>query len=279
MFSISALQVVAKCVSVALLAVTNVQWLKLYLGCDMLMYLLYKMVRGDFIVFVPMPFRAAVAVSLLIRIIEKTVADFTGCFFLRGHYLLGGVYFSFNMASSLVSVPITTRLYLEHAEVKNGGTEKISADVLWPFSIGILVLWVGLFVFFLVKVVVPEYRKMFWSTKTGGQRAESIFLDNDEDAKKILVFRKNVFLWSRIKEDVKSWTMSKWETWDREKPEWFTPRVIARIPDEFIPPRFLAKLGGARERRGSAAGSAMVAAGSGAGKEGATWSAEALVNE
>jgi hypothetical protein len=244
----------------------------------MLMYLLYKMIRGDFIVFVPMPFRAALAVSLLLRIAEKTVADFTGCMLYRGFYYMGGVYFSFNMASSLVSVPIMTHVYLEHAEVDDGGGEKISADVLWPFGIGIVVLWVGVFVFFLLKVVVPEYRKMFWSTKTGFQRAESQFLDNDEDEKKILVFRKNIVLWSRIKEDVKSWTMSKWETWDREKPEWFTPKVIARIPDEFIPPRFLAKLGGARERRGSAAGSVREAVGSGAAKEGAARSAEAVVN-
>ena len=49
--------------------------------------------------------------------------------------------------------------------------------------------------------------------------------------------------------------MGSWETWDAHKPEWFTPGVIASIPDEFIPPRFLKKMGGARERRGSAAGS------------------------
>jgi hypothetical protein len=43
---------------------------------------------------------------------------------------------------------------------------------------------------------------------------------------------------------------------DRGTPEWFTPPVIARVPDEYIPPRFLGGLGGAqRERRGSAAGS------------------------
>jgi hypothetical protein len=46
--------------------------------------------------------------------------------------------------------------------------------------------------------------------------------------------------------------MDNWERWDRDKPAWFTPRLIASVPDEFIPPRFLAILGGARERRGSA---------------------------
>jgi hypothetical protein len=251
-FSFSALQIVAKCISVALLAVTNVQWLKLYLGGDMLLYLLLKTLRRDYIFFAPVPFSAAIAVSLLARVVEKTVVDFTGCMALRTPYFAGGAYFSFNLVVSAVSVPIATHLYLEHMEVKDEGAEKISAAVLWPVIIGMLVLWVGLFGFFLLKVVVPEYRETFWSILTGWRRAENQFLDEDEDEKRALIFKRSVFLWSRIKEDVKSWTMGSWETWDREKPEWFTPMVIASIPDEFIPPRFLSKLGGARERRGSA---------------------------
>jgi hypothetical protein len=62
-------------------------------------------------------------------------------------------------------------------------------------------------------------------------------------------------MWSRIKEDVKAWTMANWESWDREKPEWFTKKFVSRVPDEFIPRSFLTKLGAARKRRGSAAGS------------------------
>jgi hypothetical protein len=107
----------------------------------------------------------------------------------------------------------------------------------------------------MARIVVPRFRKTFWSTQTGWQKSESIFLDSVEDAKKIYIFTDSVMLWSAIKEDVKAWTMSSWETWDREEPEWFTQKVIASIPDEFIPPRFLAIMGGARERRGSAAGS------------------------
>jgi hypothetical protein len=167
---------------------------------------------------------------------------------------MGGAYFSFSMVMSLGSVPVISYLYLEYAKVPGQGAEKISADTLWAFSIGILVAWAALFLLFMACIVVPEYRKTFWSLQSGRQTAESTFLDNEEDGMRILIFTVIVVLWSRIKEDVKAWTMANWETWDEEKPEWFTPTAIARIPDEFIPPRFLAKLGEARERRGSAAG-------------------------
>ena len=41
-----------------------------------------------------------------------------------------------------------------------------------------------------------------------------------------------------------------------EKPAWYTPLITATVPDEYIPPQFLAGLGGAnRQRRGSAASS------------------------
>ena len=129
---------------------------------------------------------------------------------------------------------------------------KLDVEVLWMFNVGVVVLLVGMAAFFIKQVVVPKHRNTFLSTQTGWERAEKDFLDNEDDANRIRIFKRNVWLWSRIKSDVKEWTLGNWETWEREKPEWFTSKVISSIPDEFIPPRFLAKLGGARERRGSA---------------------------
>jgi hypothetical protein len=65
----------------------------------------------------------------------------------------------------------------------------------------------------------------------------------------------NRMMWERdIGADVKAWTFENWATFVEEKPAWFTPLIIATVPDEYIPPQFLAGLGGAnRVRRGSAA--------------------------
>jgi hypothetical protein len=252
MFSISFLQVTAKCVSLALLAVTNVQWLVYYLAGDMALFLVLKIASQDFLSYVPVPLSAALLVSLMLRTATKTVSDFSGCMMLRNPNDLGGAYFSFNLASTITSVPVITHLYVEHAAVKEGGAKKFSADALWAFSIVIVVLWTLLFGYFMLVVIVPKFRKTFWSTLTGRKRVENIFLDNEEDGKRALIFRKSVILWSRIKEDVKVWTLGSWETWDREKPGWFTDKFVSRVPDEFIPPSFLSKLGAQRKKRDSA---------------------------
>jgi hypothetical protein len=256
MFSISFLQVTAKCASVALLAVTNVQWLVYYLGGDMALYFVQKIFRRDFIYQLPLPLGVAVPVSGIERIIVKTVTDFSGCMLFRNPNELGGAYYSFNLASTIISVPFIAHLYQEYAVVDEvNGAKKLSARMLWTVSVGIVSLWSVMFGFFLARVIVPEYMETFWSTQTSWERAERMFLDNEEDEKRALIFKKNTVMWSRIKEDVKAWTMGSWEMWDREKPEWFSPKFVSSVPDEFIPPRYLTKLGAKRMRRGSAAGS------------------------
>jgi hypothetical protein len=253
MFSLAALQVLAKGISVALLVVTSKTWLVYYMGGDMLLCLLIKVMRRDFFYFMPLPLIATVPISVILRVATKMVADFTGLQHLRDPYQLGGAYYSFNQVSNFASVPVTAYLYLEYAPVDEMSADKLDGIVLWSFSISVIVLWMALFVFFIFRIIVKEYRKMFWSTRTSVEKAEAHFLGNSDDEKRMMIFSRNVLLWSRIKEDVRDWTMTNWEIWDKGKPSWFTPRLIARVPDDFIPPRFLAKLGGARERRGSAA--------------------------
>jgi hypothetical protein len=255
MFSLSALQVIAKGNSVALLGVTSMPWLMYYLGVDMLLWLLYKVVTRDLIYFAPLPSIAAVPFSIIVRIMAKVMADFTGLQVLHIATQLGGAYFSFNMVMNFASVPVISYLYLEYAEVETGGAEKLNATVLWSFSIGVVIVWAVLFGYFLTCIVAPKFRKSFWSSQTGWRRSESIFVDNADNERRIRIFSENVLLWSGVKEDVKAWTMANWESWEMDKPAWFTPNLIAGIPDEFIPLRFLAILGRARARRGSAAGS------------------------
>jgi len=84
--------------------------------------------------------------------------------------------------------------------------------------------------------------------------ANALFLENEEDNEKIGIFAKNRLLWkSDIGAEVMEWTRAHWAEWTRERPKWFTPLVIATVPDEYIPAEFLGGLGGAkRQRWGSA---------------------------
>jgi hypothetical protein len=256
MFSVSFLQVAAKCMSVALLAVTNPTWLVYYLSGDMFIYFVQKIIRGDFMYYVPLPLAAAIPTSVITRIMVKTVTDFSGCVLFRNPNELGGAYYSFNLVSTFVCVPVATYLYQEYYVVGDlGDSSKVDGTMLWFISVTITVLWIILFTYLIFFVIVSEYRSTFWSNITAWKRAENIFVENEDDEKRALIFKRSVFLWSRIKEDVKAWTMDNWSTWDDDKPDWFTDKFVSSVPDEFIPARFLRKLGGERgerERRGSA---------------------------
>jgi hypothetical protein len=249
MFTIAALQSVAKCTSIALLAATNPTWLLHYLVGDMLLYLVIKAMRRDFIMVIPLPLGAAIAASLLMRISEKIIVDATGCMLFRLPYQMGGACFMSNAVLNLASVPVIAYLYLVYAEDTE---EKMGANVVWIFAACMVVLLVVISGDFMARIVVPKFRKTFWSLRTGRQLSESMFLDNTEDDLRVNIFTDNIMLWSRIEEDVREWTMENWERWDQEKPAWFTGVVIASVPDDFIPPKFLARMGGARQRRGSA---------------------------
>jgi hypothetical protein len=107
------------------------------------------------------------------------------------------------------------------------------------------------------RVAVPKYRHTLWSWTSGRVLVVTKFTEGETEENKFGIFGNNRMCWEGdIGKDVRAWTLSNWERWDRDKPEWFTSRVVVRVPDEYIPPRFLGGLGGAkRERRGSAAGS------------------------
>ncbi|GMI23627.1 hypothetical protein TeGR_g802 [Tetraparma gracilis] len=117
--------------------------------------------------------------------------------------------------------------------------------------------WVCLFAYFVLRIVVPKKRWTLWSSMTGRQYVVESYTKGKSDEKKISIFRRNKILWEKeIGGQVREWTMANWATWEREKPEWFTARAKSSVPDSYIPGEFLVGLGGAnRARRGSAAGS------------------------
>jgi hypothetical protein len=198
----------------------------------------------------PMPLAMSIPLSVLMRIGIKAVVDFSGCLLMRNPYELGGIYFSFNLMTTQVSVPVCVYLYFKYYD----GANKLDETMTWIIAITLLLLWLAAFSFLIFYVIVPEYRKTFWSFQTGWQKSQAFFLDNeDNEERRIVVFNNIQANWKSIEEDVKAWTHANWNRWEEEQPEWFTPARKATIPDEFIPAAAVKALGGAqRERRGSA---------------------------
>jgi hypothetical protein len=149
-----------------------------------------------------------------------------------------------------LSVPVCVYLYHRYYD----GDNEINEIWTWGIAVTLLVLWLATFSFLIVYVIVPEYRKTFWSFRTGFQKTQAFFLDNvGNDAKRLTLMGCNRMHWRAIEGDVKAWTHANWERWETEQPEWFTSNMKARIPDEFIPAAALVGLGGVfRPRHGSA---------------------------
>jgi hypothetical protein len=77
-FVICTVQILAKGVATALLATTNSSWLRSYVIGDLGLYLLYRVVRRDFFVFVQGGLGISVVVSFVVRAFEKLLVDYTG---------------------------------------------------------------------------------------------------------------------------------------------------------------------------------------------------------
>jgi len=237
----------------ALLAVASPTALGLYLLADYGLFIMYKIIRRDLIIFIPMPSSVSYTVSLVVVVAEKTIMDLTGCFHFRLPAHLGGAYFFFNLVTSQISELVAVHVYNTSFEDNVDGT-KIDAEVLWRIFGSMNAAWLIVMSFFLFRVTVPSYRHTLWSTVSGRQWVQAFFLENEDESEKIFIFGCNKLLWeSDIGAEVIEWTRQHWAEWTREKPEWFTPFVIATVPDEYIPAEFWGGLGGAkRQRRGSA---------------------------
>jgi hypothetical protein len=251
MFALSTVHVISKTLSTALLLVTNPIWLLYYMSGDVLFYLLQKVIRRDFIYWLPLPLAGSLPLSILVRIIAKVVADFSGSLHFRNPYECGGADFSFNLLMTQVSVPFCVSLYTAHYD---DDANKLELTKTTAIAVTLVGLWLLIFSFFIFYVIVPEYRKTFWSLQTGWEKSLSYFLDNEgNDERRIHVFDDNAYNWRSIKEDVKAWTLASWPIWEAEQPEWFTPILKAKIMDDYIPLEFVTALGGVnRVRRGSA---------------------------
>jgi hypothetical protein len=221
-----------------------------YIIGDMGVYFIQKIIRRDFIYWPPLPPTITIPLSILFRVMVKSIVDFSGCLMFRNSLELGGIYFSFNLLMTQVSVFVCVYLYHAHYAGENELDETLTSAV----TAGLFALWFAIFVFLIFCVIVPEYRKTFWSFQTGRQMCQSYFLENEgDDATKAIIFATHAAHWKNLEVEVKAWTMANWARWEEEKPEWFDLALKASIPDEYIPIAAIEALGGVgRERRGSA---------------------------
>ena len=79
-----------------------------------------------------------------------------------------------------------------------------------------------------------QYRHTFFNVETAGQMKRRIFLEGN-DMMKASIFASNKVYRKPIDDKVASWVNAGWATWEEEKPEWFTDRWKASVPEDMKP--------------------------------------------
>jgi len=241
----SALLLLIRGLSAAMLMVVNKRYFVGYMAGDMALYLLQKVLRGDFHYWLPVDGAFGLFMSLMVRVIVKILTDFTGVIQFRGDAELGGLFWTANMFLAVVASFVCVW-------ISDGGRTA------WMLVGGASGAWVMTFALFLL-LMKKEYRRTFWSTRTGKQWTMNFFLKGGEDGVRKSTMGHNKKQWREIRGDVKEWALENWWRWEEERPAWFTEAWIAKVPPDMIPEEAEAEAKGFRESARRRSSPAMVA--------------------
>jgi len=236
----SALLLLLRSFSAAMLMLVKKRYLAIYLAGDMVLYLLQKVARGDFHYWLPVDGAFGLFMSLMLRVIVKTITDFTGVIQFRGDAELGGLFWTMNMFLALLVSFLSVFVYyadlgeeFDFRDGQNSAAFAIEERVAWTLVGSLSGSWVVVFGVFLL-LMKKEYRRTFFATRTGKQWTMDFFLKGTEDAKKSVTVGHNKAQWRAIREDVKEWVQANWWRWKEEKPEWFSLAWQSKVPKEWI---------------------------------------------
>jgi hypothetical protein len=225
----SAGMLVIRCMTIVVLGLLGGRWVSLYVGADMLLYLLVKVLRGDFWYWMSLGGNVEIVSSIVTRVLVKVVGDFTSIVQFRHPNEVGGMYWVFGFVLTMGSLPVAITL-AERGDVAD--------DVLrfaWKvFGIFIPFAVVSFLIFLLS--IERKYFGTFFSLQRGKDLTVQRFRDSSDEASKAdSIFTNSKHHWESIEEEVKAWVNANWDRWEEEKPKWFENGMRARVPVEYIP--------------------------------------------
>ena len=216
-----------KLTAVPLLLKTSPAALAAIVGGAIALYVLYKLVRRDFQVWIP---TAGPGVSLLYRVLGKIYVDFSGNPHLRHPFELGGAVWMLTMFETqgvLVASTIAySRLY--------SGEDKVDDAPLFTALAVLVGTWALALATFLLSIN-RTHLSTFVSTETGPQFLRRSFNHHaGDDEQRMEVFANHPSMWAAFADVVQAWVAQQHATMSVQP--WFTPEVKALIPNAFLPP-------------------------------------------
>jgi hypothetical protein len=227
MMLLTAGMLLIRCMTIVVLGLVGGSWVALYIGGDLGLYLVVKMLRGDFWYWMPSGGKAEIVYSTLFRLINKIITDFTSLVQLRHPNEVGGLYWAFGFVLTMGSLPVA--IIVAESVLKDRAVN-LAWSVVKFFIPGSLVCFA---IFF--SNIERKYWHTFWSTQRSKDLSMAYFLEGKSDAVKFQVFTTSKHHWVSIEEKIRKWVEENWARWEEEKPEWFTDQKKATVPVEFIP--------------------------------------------
>jgi hypothetical protein len=216
-----------RCTTIVLLGLIGGSWAFLYIGADLGLYLLVKILRGDFWYWLPFGGNIEIVSSIIMRVVVKIVVDFTSIAHFRHPNEVGGFYWLFGLLLTMGSLPVSIFIASPYVDEK---AIDIASSIM-KYSILITTLCFAAFFLNIEK----KYLRTFWSIQRGKDKTMAYFLEGKSDAIMFVVFKRSKRHWVSIQGEIKKWVKLNWAKWQDEQPEWFTDVMKAKVPVEFIP--------------------------------------------
>ena len=238
MCSMTTAHVLMKVLACSLMLRLSAMWFWLYSCGDMFLYFLYKLVRGDLRYWINLGGLLGWSTTIFSRVIGKIVVDFTLMVHFRHSFELGGASWSFTVFSNQAFCFISVLLYSEYSNA----SEDVEV-LLWQLVGSLFFFSMLNFALFLLSIN-KEYRGTFFSNKTGAEFLCQQWRDASTDKEKVYIFGKHRSYYSSINKEIKVWLDENWGKWEEERPDWFTAKLISKIPSELLPKEAVLKYGG-----------------------------------
>ncbi|GMI32054.1 hypothetical protein TrCOL_g9159 [Triparma columacea] len=216
-----------RCTTIVLLGLMGGSWAILYIGADLGLYLLVKILRGDFWYWAPLGGNTEIVSSIISRVLIKIIVDFTSMVHFRHPNEVGGAYWLFGFLLTMGSLPVSIYVASPYVDERAINIAWTMVKIFLPSS--------GLCLLIFFSNIEKKYWHTFWSTLRSKDATMAYFLKGESDAKKKYIFWRSRRQWGSIEGEVKKWVESNWAKWEEEKPEWFTDVTKSAVPVEFIP--------------------------------------------